>query len=134
VHVASPEGYELPKAVVNAAAQVARHGAEVRLFRDPLEAVRGVDAVYTDVWTSMGQEAEAARRALAFEGYQVDAQMMRHAAKRAVFLHCLPAHREEEVSTEVFESPASVVFDQAENRLHAQKALLAFLVERTAER
>jgi ornithine carbamoyltransferase len=128
VRIASPEGYGLRAAVVEQAMQVARHGAHIRLFRDPVEAVTGADAVYTDVWTSMGQETEAAERRRAFAGYQVTAELMRHAAKGAVFLHCLPAHRNEEVSTDVFESPASVVFDQAENRLHSQKALLLTLM------
>jgi ornithine carbamoyltransferase len=128
VHAASPEGYELPRAVVEQAMKVARHGAQVRLFQDPAEAVRGADAVYTDVWTSMGREAEADERKHAFTGYQVTVDLMRHASKDAVFMHCLPAHRGEEVSSEVFESSASVVFDQAENRLHAQKALLLTLM------
>jgi ornithine carbamoyltransferase len=128
VHVASPEGYELPAKVMEDASRVARHGAQIRLFRDPITAVKHADAVYTDVWTSMGQELEAAERMIAFARYQVNAQLMRHAADGAVFLHCLPAHREEEVSTEVFESSSSVVFDQAENRLHSQKALLLTLM------
>ena len=127
-HIASPEGYELPSTVVEQAMKVARHGAQIRLFRDPYEAVKGSDAVYTDVWTSMGQEAEAAERKRAFDGYQVTTAMMRHARDRAAFMHCLPAHRNEEVETDVFESPASVVFDQAENRLHSQKALLLTLM------
>ena len=128
VHVASPAGYELPAAVVEEASEVARHGAHVQIFQDPIAAVEGVDAIYTDVWTSMGQEAEAAQRRTAFAGYQVTSELMRHAADSSLFLHCLPAHRGEEVSAEVFESPASVVFDQAENRLHAQKALLFMLM------
>ena len=128
VHVASPEGYALPASVVDHAARMARHGAQIRLFRDPIAAVKGADAVYTDAWTSMGQEAETTVRKKAFAGYQVTSQLMRHAAPSGVFLHCLPAHRGEEVSAEVFESAASVVFDQAENRLHAQKALLFMLM------
>ena len=127
-HIASPKGYELPPAVVEQAMKVAQHGAQIRLFRDPVEAVKGVDAVYTDVWTSMGQEAESADRKLAFEGFQVTPALMREAGANAVFLHCLPAHRNEEVRTEVFESRVSVVFDQAENRLHSQKALLLTLM------
>jgi ornithine carbamoyltransferase len=107
---------------------VATHGAQVRLFDNPRQAVDGVDAIYTDVWTSMGQEAETAARLKAFDGFQVTGELIRHAAARALFLHCLPAHRGEEVSDEVMESPASVVFDQAENRLHAQKALLYMLM------
>jgi ornithine carbamoyltransferase len=90
--------------------------------------VKGADAVYTDVWTSMGQEAETAERKRAFDGYQVTTPLMRAARDRAVFMHCLPAHRNEEVATDVFESPTSVVFDQAENRLHSQKALLLTLM------
>ena len=131
VHIASPEGYALPASVVEQASDVARHGAHIRVFTDPVEAVNGVDAVYTDVWTSMGQEAETAARLKAFEHYQVTQALMRHAAPDALFMHCLPAHRGEEVSAEVFESPASVVFDQAENRLHAQKALLHMLMGAT---
>jgi ornithine carbamoyltransferase len=127
-HLASPEGYELPGAIIEQAMRVAQHGARIRVFRDPVEAVRGADAVYTDVWTSMGQEAESAERMQAFAGYQVTSQLMQSAANHAAFLHCLPAHRNEEVATEVFESPASVVFDQAENRLHSQKALLLTLM------
>jgi ornithine carbamoyltransferase len=111
---------------------VARHSAQIRLFTDPVEAVNGVDAVYTDVWTSMGQEAETAARLKAFRGYQVTSALMQQAAPGGLFLHCLPAHRGEEVSAEVLESPASVVFDQAENRLHAQKALLYMLMGHAA--
>jgi ornithine carbamoyltransferase len=128
VHVASPKGYELQASVVEEASRVARHGAQIRLFIDPVEAVDGADAVYTDVWTSMGQEAEAAARLKAFESYQVTSGLMQHAAPSALFLHCLPAHRGEEVSAEVFESPASAVFDQAENRLHTQKAVIYMLM------
>jgi len=97
-------------------------------FRDPREAVDGVDAVYTDVWASMGQESQLPARKQIFMPYQVNAALMAGAAKEAMFMHCLPAHRGEEVTAEVFESPASVVFDQAENRLHAQKALLLTLL------
>ncbi len=128
IHIASPAGYELSDAVIQQASRVARHGAQIRLFRDPAEAVKGAQAVYTDVWTSMGQEAEATERRNAFAGYQVTAQLMRQAAPGASFMHCLPAHREEEVTTDVIESGISVVFDQAENRLHAQKALLYTLM------
>jgi ornithine carbamoyltransferase len=134
INLASPSGYALPDAIIQQASRVARHGAQIRLFRDPIEAVSGVQAVYTDVWTSMGQESEAAHRRKAFAGYQVTSQLMRHAAPGASFMHCLPAHREEEVSTEVMESSASVVFDQAENRLHAQKALLYTLMTDRAPR
>jgi ornithine carbamoyltransferase len=128
VHVATPRGYELPAHVVEEAMRKARRGACVRTFTDPVEAVDGVDAVYTDVWTSMGQEQESAARREAFRSFQVNARLMASAAPDALFMHCLPAHRGEEVSSDVFESNASVVFDQAENRLHTQKALLLTLL------
>jgi ornithine carbamoyltransferase len=128
VHLASPDGYELPSENVEEARSVARHGAEVRLFADPREAVRGVDAVYTDVWASMGEESEAPVRRRIFAPYQINADLMAAAASDALFMHCLPAHRGDEVTADVIESPASVVFDQAENRLHTQKALLLMLL------
>jgi len=128
VNIASPLGYELSSHVVTEAMRAARHGARIQLFRDPYEAVTSADAVYTDVWTSMGQEAETAKRKRAFAGYKVTPELMRAARPGAPFLHCLPAHRDEEVSPEVFESAASVVFDQAENRLHSQKALVFLLM------
>ena len=127
-HIASPRGYELPRQVVEAAANVARDGAEIRSCNDPCEAVRGADAIYTDVWTSMGQERETDRRKQIFAPYQVNGTLMAAAAPGALFMHCLPAHRGEEVSSEVLDSSASVVFDQAENRLHTQKALLLMLL------
>lgn len=126
-HVASPPGYALPRRVLDDCRAVARHGAEVRLFTDPVAAVRGVDAVYTDVWTSMGQEAEVDMRREVFAPYQVNNSLLAHAARDWLFLHCLPAKRGEEVTAEVLESSSSVVFDQAENRLHSQKALLVML-------
>ena len=128
MHVASPKGYELSDTVVDDCARVARDGAGVHRFADPLKAVAGVDAIYTDVWASMGQEAEAAERRMIFAPYQVNERLMSTAAPGALFMHCLPAHRGEEVTAGVLESSLSVVFDQAENRLHAQKALLAMLL------
>jgi ornithine carbamoyltransferase len=128
VHVASPPGYELPSAVLKQCDAIARHGARVRLFRDPLEAVATADAVYTDVWASMGQEHEATERAHVFGKYQVNAGLMAEARPGALFMHCLPAHRGIEVTDDVIDSPRSVVFDQAENRLHTQKALLLMLL------
>jgi ornithine carbamoyltransferase len=128
VHVASPPGYELPDKVVNTAMTVARGGATVARFTDPRRAVDGVDAVYTDVWASMGEEAEAVERRRVFAPYQVNAGLMAAADPDAIFMHCLPAHRGEEVTSDVIDSSASVVFDQAENRLHTQKALLSMLV------
>ena len=129
VHVASPEGFDVPQSVDADVARVAAHGSELRRFRDPIAAVTGVDAVYTDVWTSMGQEAELAVRRRLFRPYQVDDTLMGHAKPDACFMHCLPAHRGEEVTDSVMDSSASVVFDQAENRLHTQKALLLMLFE-----
>jgi ornithine carbamoyltransferase len=128
VHVASPEAYQLPHAVVQQATSRARHGARLRLFHDAADAVAGVDVVYTDTWTSMGQEKEAEIRRSIFAPYQVNEELMALARPGALFMHCLPAHRGEEVTAEVFESEASVVFDQAENRLHGQKALLLMLL------
>jgi ornithine carbamoyltransferase len=128
LHVASPEAYQLPHAVVQQATSRARSGARLRLFSDPADAVAGADVVYTDTWTSMGQEAEAAHRRAVFAPYQVNDELMAQARPGALFMHCLPAHRGEEVTAEVLESEASVVFDQAENRLHAQKALLLMLL------
>jgi ornithine carbamoyltransferase len=128
VRVASPAGFELPAAVVRDAASVARHGATVTLLNDPDEAVRDADAIYTDAWASMGQEAEAEAREQAFRSYQVNEDLMTRARPDALFMHCLPAHRGHEVTDEVIDSPQSVVFDQSENRLHTQKALLALLM------
>ncbi len=124
VHVATPKGYELADETVDQAAQVSQSGAGLTEFTDPRAAVRDVDAVYTDVWTSMGQEVEYAERKRKFTRYQVNEALMALAAPDSVFLHCLPAHRGEEVTDEVIESPSSLVFEQAENRLHAQKAML----------
>ena len=126
--VATPKGYELPNQVLLDAARVATGGAEVLQFSDPKKAVEGADAVYTDVWTSMGHEVEYAERKKIFRRYQVNEALMSRANPQALFMHCLPAHRGEEVSEEVIESSSSVVFDQAENRLHAQKALMLMLM------
>jgi ornithine carbamoyltransferase len=128
VHIASPEAYHLPHGVVQQATGRARHGARLRLFNDPADAVVGADAVYTDTWTSMGQEDEADERRAIFAPYQVNEDLMALAKPGALFMHCLPAHRGEEVTAEVFESESSIVFDQAENRLHGQKALLLMLL------
>ena len=128
VHVASPEGYQLPESAVQQAAVASRHGARLRLFSDADDAVAGVDAVYTDTWTSMGQEAEAEVRRRIFAPYQVNEALMSLAKPGALFMHCLPAHRGEEVTADIIESTSSVVFDQAENRLHVQKALLSMLL------
>ena len=124
VAVASPEGYEPNSKIV---AQASRLG-EITVTNDPSEALAGADAVYTDVWASMGQECEAQARAAAFAPYQVNEALFAQAQPDAIFMHCLPAKRGQEVTDEVMESPRSVVFDQAENRLHAQKALLVMLL------
>jgi ornithine carbamoyltransferase len=128
VHVATPKGFELPDEIVDQAAEVSQKGAGLTEFTDPKAAVRDVDAIYTDVWTSMGQEVEYAERKRVFKRYQVNEALMSLAKPGALFMHCLPAHRGEEVADEVIESSISVVFDQAENRLHAQKALLVHML------
>ncbi len=128
VRVATPKGYSLPTSVPREAAEIAADGATLSEFSDAAAAVEGVDAIYTDVWTSMGQEVEYAERKAIFRRFQVNGALMARAGANALFMHCLPAHRGEEVTDEVIESPASVVFDQAENRLHAQKAMLLMLL------
>ena len=130
VRIASPKGFELPAAVVKAAEAVARDGATTTLTNDPRAAASGADAIYTDVWASMGQEDESSSRARVFAPFQVNEALMAAAGGDALFMHCLPAHRGHEVTDAVMDSPASVVFDQSENRLHAQKALLALLMGR----
>ncbi|HMU95662.1 MAG TPA: ornithine carbamoyltransferase [Elusimicrobiota bacterium] len=122
---ATPAGYAPDADVQKKAAALARaSGGSVEVARDPAAAVRGADVVYTDVWTSMGQEAEAEKRRSVFRPYQINDQLLSRAAPRAVVMHCLPAHRGEEITAAVLEGPRSVVFDQAENRLHVQKAVL----------
>jgi ornithine carbamoyltransferase len=129
IKVASPEGYEPHPAVIRLAMQAAKESsAEITIVNDPVEAVRGADVVYTDVWTSMGQEKESEERKRRFVGFQVNGALMARARPDTLFMHCLPAHRGEEVADEVMDAPNSVVFDQAENRLHAQKAVLAILM------
>jgi ornithine carbamoyltransferase len=129
VRIATPAGYEPDPAIVaSARLDSAATQGTIELFRAPEEAVAGAQAVYTDVWASMGQESETAERAKIFAPYQVNAKLMAQAAPDAVFLHCLPAHRESEVTDEVIESPRSIVFDEAENRLHVQKAILLTLL------
>jgi len=127
--VGTPKGYEPSEKVLAQAREIAaKTGASIEVVNDPVEAVKGADAVYTDVWASMGQESETAERARIFSPYRVTPELMAHAAEGAVFMHCLPAHRGEEVEGAVIDSPASVVFDQAENRLHIQKAILMHLL------
>lgn len=129
VSIASPEGYEPDAQVVAAAQAIAREtGAVIEVVRDPKAAVQHADAIYSDVWASMGFEEEQKARELAFASYQVDEELASHAKPDYVFMHCLPAHRGEEVSEGVIDGPHSIIFDQAENRLHAQKALMAALM------
>ena len=128
--VAAPSGYQPDSGIVERAKQLARGtGAEIEISIDPAAAVRLADAVYTDVWVSMGQEAETEERKRVFAPYQVNAELLSQAGKNAIFMHCLPAKRGLEVTDDVMESPQSVVFDQAENRLHVQKALLLTLLQ-----
>ena len=122
--LACPEGYDPDAAILDKAVTL---GAKVTLTRDPAVAVSGAHYVNTDVWASMGQEDEQKKREIAFAGYEVDEALMAKGAPDAKFMHCLPAHRGEEVSEAVFESPASIVWDQAENRLHMQKAILEWI-------
>jgi ornithine carbamoyltransferase len=124
LRLACPEGYD-PDATI---LERARGNAHVRVVRSPAEAVEGADVVTTDVWTSMGQEDESQKRLVAFRGFQVNAALMSRAASNAIFLHCLPAHRGEEVTEDVLEGPSSAVFDEAENRLHVQKAIMATIL------
>ncbi len=127
--IASPQGYELTPPVVALGQEFASaSGSTITLGHDPRAAVQDADAVYTDTWTSMGQEAEAARRRQAFAGFQVNAELLSLARPDAIVLHCLPAHRGEEITDAVMDGPQSVVFQEAENRMHAQKAILARLL------
>lgn len=129
VTIASPEGYQPDPAVVAVAKQFGEQtGAEIEVVADPKEAVQGADVIYTDVWASMGFEEEQKARELAFADYQVDEQLASLAKGDYLFMHCLPAHRGEEVSEGVIDGNHSIIFDQAENRLHAQKALMAALM------
>ncbi|MED4854100.1 ornithine carbamoyltransferase [Bacillus atrophaeus] len=125
VSIASPQGYEVLNEAVNAAKEYAGvSGSSITLTADPVEAAKGADVIYSDVFTSMGQEAETNERLTVFTPYQVNASLVKHAKPDYTFLHCLPAHREEEVTAEIIDGPNSAVFKQAENRLHVQKALL----------
>lgn len=131
ISIGCPKGFEPPKKITDWAMENAKaSGAVLTITNDPAEAVSGADAVYTDVWASMGQEAQAAEKNAAFAAFQINDALMAKAPDSAIFLHCLPAHREEEVTDSVMESAQSKVFDQAENRLHAQKAIMALLMSK----
>ena len=129
VNVASPKGFELPNRIDSDVTKIAKYNAVLNRFTNPKEAVKNADAVYTDAWTSMGDEAEKDLRRRLFMPYQVNDQLMSLAKKDAYFMHCLPAHRGEEVTNSVIDGPTSIVFEQAENRLHTEKALLVMLFE-----
>jgi ornithine carbamoyltransferase len=129
IRIATPEGYGPNPGILADAREIAKQtGAKIELMTDPYKAVRGADAVYTDAWTSMGHEHETEARARIFPPYQVNSELMAAASPHAVFMHCLPAHRNEEVTDAVIDSVQSIVFDQAENRMHIQKAILMMLV------
>ena len=129
LHLATPEGYEPdPDILVDALELAHETGATIELFNDPFAAVRGADAVNTDTWVSMGQEKESERRSEIFAPYQVNDELMSGAGSHAIFMHCLPAYRGKEVTNDIIDSPRSVVFDQAEYRLHVQKAVLSLLL------
>lgn len=128
--IATPKGYEPDAAIVNEALEVAAvNGSTITLGNDPLAAAEQADVLYTDVWASMGRETEQNIRKVAFAGYQINSEVMNAAKSDAIVLHCLPAHRGEEITDEVMESKQSVVFDQAENRLHVQKAIMVLLMK-----
>jgi ornithine carbamoyltransferase len=128
LNIATPKGYEVNQTILAKALENCKQsGATITITNDPREAVKGVDVVTTDTWASMGQEEEKEARAKAFADYTVDADMMALANDGAVFLHCLPAYRGQEVTEDVLEGPSSLIFDEAENRLHAQKAIMVWL-------
>ena len=130
VVIASPQGYKPdPSIVALAQADAKNNDGWVEVIDDPLEAVRNADVLYTDVWASMGQETEANERRVAFEGFQINSDVLKRANQSAIVLHCLPAHRGEEITEDVIEGVQSVVFDEAENRLHAQKAIMALVIK-----
>jgi ornithine carbamoyltransferase len=129
IAIGNPPGYELPAEAVALGRQFAQEsGSQILIAHDPVEAVAEADIVYTDTWTSMGQEAEATQRATIFPPYQVNSNLLAHAQPEAIVMHCLPAHRGQEITDEVADGPQSAIFDQAENRLHAQKGILATLM------
>jgi ornithine carbamoyltransferase len=129
ISVACPHGYEPPADIVaQAKKNAAKTGAEIEISNDPKKAVADADVIYTDVWTSMGQEKEREQRLRDFQGYQVNVELLKRTKKDVIFMHCLPAHRGEEVTDAVIDGPHSVVLDQAENRLHAQKGILVLLM------
>ncbi|MGB2991558.1 MAG: ornithine carbamoyltransferase, partial [Paenisporosarcina sp.] len=129
VSIASPVGFEIDSSILVKAQKIAAlNGSSIETTTNPIKAVENADVIYTDVWTSMGQEDETVARLQAFEGYQINEDLVQHAKSDYLFLHCLPAHREEEVASSIIDGSHSAVFQQAENRLHAQKAILASIL------
>jgi ornithine carbamoyltransferase len=129
ISIASPDGYKPNNIIVEQALETAKKtGAKIKILTDPIEAVKDADIIYTDVWTSMGQESEANLRKEIFQRYQVNAQLVKNAKPDYLFMHCLPAHRGDEVVDEIADSPNSVIFDEAENRMHVQKAIMALVM------
>jgi ornithine carbamoyltransferase len=129
IAIASPSGYKPAKEVVDESKENAKYfGSKIEILDDPIKAVKDADIIYTDVWASMGQESEAAERRKIFMKYQVNPELVKHAKDDYIFMHCLPAHRGDEVVDEVADSPNSIIFDEAENRLHVQKAIMALLM------
>jgi ornithine carbamoyltransferase len=129
IAIASPKGFEPREEIVKTATEIAKQGGStVLVTNDPIVSVQDVDVIYTDVWASMGQEAEHEERVKIMHPFSVNAELLKHAKNDAIVLHCLPAHRGEEITDEVMDGPQSVVFDQAENRLHIQKSVLALLL------
>jgi len=125
LRMAVPRGYEPDKDILKFGVELAKkEGTQMLLTNDPVEAVKGADVIYTDVWVSMGQDAEKEKKLRDFKGFQINGDLMKHADKDYVFMHCLPAHRGEEVSEEIIDGPHSIIFDEAENRMHVQKAIL----------
>ena len=135
LRIATPKGYEVDKKILKEALKIAKKsGAKIIISNDPKEAVKGATVVTTDTWVSMGKEEEKEKRVKDFKGFMVDKKMMKLASNKAIFLHCLPAYREYEVSTETFEKHSEVVFSEAENRLHAQKAIMVWLDKKRDEK
>jgi len=131
MNVATPSGYEPDKTVFEEAIDIAQNSqAQIQLFKDAREAVKGADVLYTDVWASMGQEEEAEKRKAVFKDYQINSDLVKLAKPGVKIMHCLPAHRGQEITDEVIDSKYSIVFDQAENRMHVQKAILIKLLKR----
>ncbi len=129
ISVATPEGYEPDEEIIRLSSEnIEKRGGSLTLTHDPKEAINGADVIYTDVWASMGMEQEQQEREIAFKSFQVNEQLVKYAAKDYLFMHCLPAHRGEEVSEGIIDGDHSIIFDQAENRLHAQKAIMAAIM------